>query len=90
VRRISQDNHSGSVASGGGISALTSPSIHSEVDASGLSRRAEKAVSRRDDSGLLPDRLGPARGIVLAAFVGLVMWITLIGLGYFLVELARR
>jgi hypothetical protein len=74
----------------GGTSALTSPSVHSEVDtrvldARRLSRRAEGTLSRQD-SPLPLDRLAPARGILLAGITGLLLWITLIVVGYFLVK----
>jgi hypothetical protein len=76
----------------GGVSTLTSPSVHSEVDtrvlgARRLSRRAEETLSRQE-SPLSLDRLAPAKGILFAGITGLLMWITLIGVGYFLIEAA--
>jgi len=76
----------------GGMSALASLSVHSEVDSRvldprRLSRRAEETLSRQEFP--LPlDRLAPARGILLAGITGLFLWITLIVVGYFLVKAA--
>jgi len=65
----------------GGDQVLASSS---EVDARGLTRRTEEALSRREDSDLPLDPIRPARGVVLAVITGLFLWITLIGVGYFL------
>jgi len=74
-----------------GGNALTSSSVHSEIDSWVLaaSRRAlgaKEADLRFEDVACTSNRLAPARGIVLAGFVGALLWITLIAGAYFLVE----
>ena len=63
-----------------GISALTSPSVRSEVDS--------RVLDTRGRSPRPSDRLAPARGIILSAITGLLLWIALIVVGYLLVERA--
>jgi len=79
-----------SVRAGGG-DALTSSSVHSEIDswvlaASSRALGAKKAGLRLEDVACTSNRLAPARGIVLAGFAGALLWITLIAGAYFLVE----
>jgi hypothetical protein len=72
---------------------LTSSSVRSEIDSwllntSDRARSAREGGVRLEDMEPASDRLAPARGIVLTAFLGAVLWITLIGFAYFLVERA--
>ena len=77
--------------SGREVYALTSSSVDSEIDSwvFAASRRAlgaKEADLRFKDVACTSNRLAPARGIVLAGFVGVLLWITLIAGAYFLVE----
>jgi hypothetical protein len=75
----------------GGTRALTSSSIHTDVNPSllGTRGRVRGKEVHLEDAEVTSDPLAPARGVLLTAIAGTLVWITLIAIGYFLVEAAR-
>jgi hypothetical protein len=71
---------------------LTSSSVHTDVNPSVLGTRGRVLRAKEvhlEDVEVTSDPLAPARGVLLTAIAGTLVWITLITIGYFLVETAR-